>query len=90
MAVKAERVSVGTTATLVSGTDAFPYLESDRALDVAIRPVGDIYIGGSDVTTATGFLVKADEVYGQELLSGEQLYAVAASTTEVHVIRGGV
>jgi len=90
MAIAHNRVSVGTTATL---------LESARAND----PTGEnviiqnpdasvtVYIGGTGVTTASyGFALLAGQVLSLPLQRGEAVYGVvAASTLTVNVLTQG-
>lgn len=87
MAVRADRVTVGTTATRidVAGDD------SRDGTSLALRcPAADIYLGGADVTTTTGYLLPAGEAFGFDLAGTDVLYAVAAATQTAHVFRAGI
>lgn len=88
MASRALRVSVGTSATRIDSA------EDDRVAGTAVQlrcPTTDLYLGGSDVTTSTGYLVPAGDTFGADLMGTDRLYAVVASgTAEVHVFRVGV
>lgn len=82
-----QRITVAATPTLIveKGNDPSPFL---------IRlPSGasDVYLGGSDVTTAAGYQwVQTEGPIGAELFGGEALYGiVTAGTQEVHVLRRG-
>ncbi len=88
MAVQAAQVTVGTTATLLSGTDT----DAVPGLSVAVQgPSGaTVYLGGADVTTATGWPVAAGATFAVDLRAGDALYAVVASgTVAVPVLRTG-
>jgi hypothetical protein len=90
MAIGHARVSVGTTATLLSGASA----GRDGQTVLVQNPTGgvDLYLGGEGVTTASyGYLVAAGGAFAVELQGGEQLYGVVASSTQtVGVLRQGV
>lgn len=74
MAVSAERVTVGTTATLLVG---------GLRGGVAIKAASDIYVGGDDVTTSNGWLLSAGQVYEDTVQPSDYLYGVVASGTVV-------
>lgn len=87
MAVSASRVTVGTAATELSGTDH----DRRAGSSLLIRPAADVYLGGPGVTTAAGYLVAAGMEFAVDLVLGDRLYAVAATgTVAVSVLRTGV
>ncbi len=85
MANRAVRVTVTTTATRLTGDDDW---RADQSLLARPRG-GDIYVGGPDVTTTTGFLVADGETFSDDSAESH-VYAIAAGNVEVHVYRGGV
>lgn len=93
MAVEHARVSVGTTATLLS-TSVTPGASMPTvAHSVAVQSPSDasasVFIGGSGVTTSSyGFELTAGSAIAFDLAAGESIYAVVASGTEtVNVVR---
>lgn len=86
MAFKSSVITIGTTATLISnpspsGRDGhIVYLQN-------ISTTVDFYIGGSDVTTANGYLMHraSSATVGDDLQikvgNGEAIYAIVASST---------
>lgn len=86
MPIRTARLTVSTTPVVVTGEDDW---KPDQR--VALRPIGgDIYVGGSDVTTSIGFLVKDGETFDDTTEADGPMYAVAAASVTVHVYRGGV
>lgn len=89
MALSHERVSVGTTATLLSTTSVG---RSGQTVSVQ-NPSGGatVYLGGAGVTTTSyGYALAAGSDFSIELDFSEALYAVVASSTQtVNVIRQG-
>ena len=75
MAVKASRVNVGATATALSATDDS---RAGEAVVVRNRGSAAVYLGGSDVTSSTGFQLDAGDTLAVDVTYGETLYAVAA------------
>lgn len=96
MAIKANRVTVTTTATELTGTDDETSYEGilGVASTILIKvPSGgtEVFVGGPDVTSATGFSVAAGEVLPLDLRKSDRLYAITASgSSTVHVLRGDV
>lgn len=90
MALAHERVSVGTTATLLSST----YAGKDGQTILVQNPSASVvvYLGGAGVTTSSyGFALGVSSDLSVDLKDGETLYAVvAASTLTVNVLRQGV
>jgi len=88
MTVRATRVTVGTTATLLT---AGPDADRRDGSAVLIRPAADVYVGGPDVTTADGYLLAGGSELAVDLQTREQLYGRAASdTVVVSVLRTGI
>lgn len=83
MAIVTAQTSVGTSATLLVTADA------DGSRAVIYSPSAALYVGGSSVTTSTGFLVPAGGSFDLELAPSEKLYGVAASTTTVYSLETG-
>ena len=90
MALAHPQVSVGTTATLLSGASA----GRDGQTVLVQNPAGgvNLYIGGTGVTTASyGYLLIGGSAFAIDLQVGEELYGVVASSTQaVGVLRQGV
>lgn len=90
MALAHERVSVGTTATLLSST----YAGKDGQTVSVQNPstTVTVYLGGAGVTTTSyGYALGTSSDMSVDLQTGEELYAVvAASTLTVNVLRQGV
>jgi hypothetical protein len=97
MSVNSGIVTVGTAATLLSGTDTHQGGDLEGS-SVLVRNTGAtvLYIGGSDVTAdatpATGgYTLAQNEVMAVSLASGEKLYGrVATGTAVCNVLRSGV
>jgi hypothetical protein len=88
MALETAQVSVTTTATKL--TSAVAQVSGDTQ-EIAVKPNGTIYVGGSGVTTANGFEVQGGEVFSISLRFGEDLYGITATgTVATYVIRQGV
>lgn len=87
MAVKAERVSVATSATLLDRTDTI----RRGSLLVRNRGSAAVYLGASDVSTSTGFQLDAGESVSVDAETYPVgLYAVCASgTVSCHVLQVG-
>lgn len=71
------QVAVATTATLIIAGD--PIARS--AVVVGNRGAASVFVGGSGVTTATGFEVKAGLDGYFHLDPGEALYGIVAAAT---------
>ena len=87
MAAKGTRVSVATTATKLNaaGTDNV----SGASILVRNRGAASVFLGASDVTTATGYELLADESLALDL--NEDVYGICASgTVACHVLETGV
>lgn len=95
MAINGLRVTVGTTATLLTPTtfaDAIKSNQQGISLLVQNPTTTTIFLGGLDVTTTTyGFALAANQSIAVDLSADELLYAVVASGTQtVNVLRQGV
>ena len=81
--MKAFKVSVTTTATLIVAADIEKrtiYLHNDSG--------GSIYLGGSDVTTTVGYHFKNQETLALDIPQGETLYGITATNThDISVLR---
>lgn len=89
--VQSAQQAVSTAAVVAQGTPAAG-TGSVPGSHVVLRPAnGNIYVGGSDVSSSNGFLVASGGILGVDLETGESLYAVAASgTVTVHILKSGV
>ncbi len=73
MAISSGRMTVGTVATIIDGTS-----NSNFRLIVHNNDNTDaVFIGGPDVTTATGFVVKKEESIQLEMNPLDSVYAVS-------------
>jgi hypothetical protein len=102
MTVQATSVTVATTATALNVAEPSVVLNglgvvmqrNDAMVTVLLRvPAGGVtvYVGGADVTTATGYPVAAGDALALDLAENEVVYGVVASSTQaVNVIRTGV
>lgn len=90
--VRAHRVAVGNVAP--ARLDALPeadYRPGHRVV-LANRGASSVFLGGSDVTAATGWELPAGAQLDAGDLTGEPLYAVcaAAAASTCHVLQVGV
>lgn len=88
MGIFHERVSVGTTATLIS---ALPVGRDGQTVSIQNPSGATVYIGGEGVTTTSyGFELGAGITFSIEMKHSEKLYGVVATGTQtVNVIRQG-
>lgn len=90
MALSHGIVSVGTSATLLSASEA----GRDGQTVLVQNPAGGatVYLGGAGVTTSSyGYTLEGGVAFAIDLLGGEALYGVVATSTQnVSVIRQGV
>jgi hypothetical protein len=77
MTLATAQVSVGTTAALVIAGDT----NARTTVVVGNRGAASVFVGGSAVTTATGFEVKSATDAFVHLDPGEALYGIVASGT---------
>lgn len=83
MAVLHQRVTVGTTATLIAEASS-----NRDGLDVMIQSAKgasvEVYVGGEGVTTTDyGHLIDPDENFDLHLYPGEKLYGVTSAGTHI-------
>jgi hypothetical protein len=91
MTVKTSAVTVTTTATLLSLTDADKSYEGGYQQTITLYSTAAIVVGGSDVTTGNGFPVAANVAASFDLGPSDVLYARTASgTATVNVIGTGL
>lgn len=89
--MKGERFTVTTTAVkIVDGTQNSgpPYAMSG----IIKNPTGgnDTFLGGSTVTTATGYLLSGGDVIAADIVGdGDSIYAICATSQVIHVLRRG-
>lgn len=91
MAVVGAVVAVGTSATLLSGADGDAIV--GQCVYVTNAGANPIFLGGSGVTTVTGYSLAAGASlpWAVQLGVGEALYGVVAAATEnAKVLRTGV
>lgn len=70
--------SVSTTRVLIVPSDSIT-----REIYVHAIGAGTVYLGGADVTAATGMLTEKNAIpFTMTLPAGETLYAITASGTE--------
>lgn len=81
----AESVTVGSTATLLNGVAPTRLLSPRLRLTVANGSTV-VYLGGPNVTTATGIPLAANEKYTIDAADG--VYAVTATTATVNILEG--
>lgn len=70
--VNAKRVTVTTSATAILSNSPGP---------ATIKSSADVYLGGADVTTSTGFLLASGDTFDFDLAPSETLYGIVASST---------
>jgi hypothetical protein len=81
--MKSQNYTVTTTASLLIA--AAP---SNRTIYIHVLGNGTVYLGGSDVSSANGLLTeKAAVPFEMQLPANEPVYAVAAATEQVRVLR---
>lgn len=91
MAVKAQRVTVTTTATRIDATAERDLSAGQRCM-VRNRDASlSVFLGGADVTAAAGFEVLPGESVPVDLFTNDTLWAITASGSALcHVIQAGV
>lgn len=88
MAVKASRVNVTSAATAVNSS--VPSTTGQKCMVRNRDLSASIFLGGANVTTATGFEVLAGEAVTVDLQPGDALFAIAATGSIVcHVLETG-
>lgn len=88
MAVSSAQLTVSTSAVALAATES----DGVFGFSLVIKNTGstDVFLGAAGVTTSTGFALTAGATASVDLTSGEALFAVAAVTGTVHVLRVGV
>ena len=77
--MRSRAVTVGTTATVVLD-GAMDSADDYLVKNVYLKPTGaDVYLGGSNVTTANGFVLAKDTTFYISLNPGQTLYAVVGT-----------
>lgn len=90
MAVEGERVTVGTSATLLSKAES-DLVRGSRVKIKVPAALSAIEVGGSGVTAGAGYELPSGEDMTLVLDPGEEIYGIVSSgTVEVHVLRQGV
>jgi hypothetical protein len=86
VAITTSVVTVTTTAQLIA--DGTNYTNYDP-LPVLLRNDSGttIYVGGAGVTTATGYAILTGTSLPLEIAHGDQLYAIAASSLALQVLK---
>lgn len=84
-AFNSESVNVGTSPVLLDGVAA-TRPRGVRLSLVVTTGAADVFVGGSNVTTANGKKILANGELALDCLSG--LYAVAAAATTVNILEG--
>lgn len=88
MAIEAERITVGTSATALNAANQAGerlYLKIDSGLS------GDVDLGPSDVTSGAGYVLTPGDLLGVVTSGSEQLFGIVSSgSTDVQVLRTGV
>ncbi len=74
MAISSGQITVGTVPSLVDGT----FNSNFRLLIHNNDNTDAVFIGGPDVTTATGFVVKKEETIQLEMNPSDSIYAISA------------
>jgi protein involved in polysaccharide export with SLBB domain len=81
------RVTVDTTIRVIADTVG---VTAGLRINARNRGAVPVYLGASDVTTATGYQLDPGDSVSSYIENGEELYGVAASSSAiVHVLKGG-
>lgn len=89
MAFRTTAVSVGNTATLLIRPTTATLVDPVPGIVFNNDTTVDMYIGGQDVTTATGFPIPARTGMAFKLLNSDPVWAiVAAGTVDCRVMIG--
>lgn len=88
MAASASIVAVTSTAGLLTAADA----DRSAGQRAVLKNTGaaTVFVGGSGVTTATGYPLAVGDILNLELSEGGALYGIAATTGTVAVLNTGV
>lgn len=91
MAAQGARVSVGTTETELTGAQTDTIAGQSVVVKLPSAATASVFLGGTGVTTTTGFELTAGSSISMDLGQGEQLFGIVATGTQtVHVLRTGV
>lgn len=91
MAVTAAIVSISTTPIALTAVDATPDIVTGQLVTVKnTTAAASIFLGGSTVSTATGYPLAAGEVVKVELEEDEVLYAIAVAAGTAAVLRSRI
>lgn len=85
MSIKSIAVTVGTSATSIfrglNGTGDAP-----QGVSILNNGAVTLYIGGPDVTAVNGTPIPVGESKSVDLISGEEVFGIAASPTNTRVL----
>jgi hypothetical protein len=89
MALRTAQVTVSTSAVELrpDGAPTSPSFGSRASVAITADADQDLYVGGSGVTTSTGFKVPKDTSFFIVLNPGERIYGIAGGSGTVQVIR---
>lgn len=89
MPVIGERITVATTATAIfTPTNGAAVDRKSAIIKLPSTAAVPVFLGGSGVTTGTGYQMAAGDIIDVSLLSGDTIYGIVAAGTEVvHVLR---
>jgi hypothetical protein len=73
--------SAAVKLTARAASKTFRFDTASKGQTLIVRPVADIVVGGSDVTSATGVTLTAGLTYSFNVANGDDLYAVSAATS---------
>ena len=84
--LKSEALTVTSTASrlhkAVNG-----HSDAPEGVVLYVNSGGPIYVGGSDVTTTNGMPVAIGQYFSLDLISSEEVWAVAAGSSNVRLLR---
>lgn len=89
MPLTPSQVAVASTPTQLVAALHDPTANNSRAVTVLNTGDATVYIGGSTVSTGTGFPLAAGASYSDDLSYDDELYAIAASSGAVSVMVNG-
>lgn len=89
MAIRTQQITVSTSAVELrpTGAPTTPGFGSRASLGITADADQDLYVGGSGVTTSTGFKVAKDTSFFIVLNPSERIYGIAGGSGTVQVIR---
>lgn len=85
----ARRVDTSTVAVELNGG---PDTDRVSGSSIVVKNVGlaDVYIGGSNVETTTGFTLQNGDVISVECGKNDKIFAISASASRVEVLVAGL